>query len=162
MSETGHPAGAEPVGTLDALDPLRVRFVQILRLWCESPEASAEVWNMFARDLGAKDGRAALGHFEGFLRVIADQAWRAPMRHGPACRCVGADEAVLALIVARAAAGALDEAERLAALMVRPGAVEALVRHAHAFGAALEAAEHNDHSAFASRRSTWMNQRFRA
>lgn len=111
--------GAAPVGFLSEMAALEARAILYLRLWCQSPETKADVWNGFAMALGAEAGRAALKDFETLVDTLLAHARRPLMRHQLGCSCVGADEAAFARFLAAAAEGEREDAMLLACLMAR-------------------------------------------
>ena len=128
--------GAAPVGHLDDLDPVEATAVLCLRLWCEGPEAQAQVWADFATTLGPSAGRAALADFEELCGLCLRHARRPLMRHGLGCRCLGADEACFAAFIGYAAEGRTEDAFLMAAAMVRPDLAHALTGLAQSVGLA--------------------------
>ncbi|MEM7496924.1 MAG: hypothetical protein AAF371_02900 [Pseudomonadota bacterium] len=128
------PVGALPVGTLDTLPPLEAAAVRGLRLWFSGQEAQAAVWNVFARTFGARQGRASLRAFESFVDTLLEASPRPLMRHGLACRCLGADEHAFAALLSAAARGEREEAILLALAFVPAHHALPLVAAAEAAG----------------------------
>ncbi len=131
-------SGRLPVGHVAELEPLEASAVLYLRHWCDGPEAKAQVWNDFSRCLGAEPGRAALKSLERFCELCIRHGRRPLMRHSLKCRCLGADEACFANLIAAAAEGAREDALLLATLMVRPDVAPSLVMQAETLGLALK------------------------
>ena len=112
-----NPGGAT-VADLHALDDDQALAVMMMRDWFEGPDGMWRVRDAFVHTLGEKAGEDAADAFGGFLRFVVAEARRPVMRHALACRCVGADEAVLAQILALAATGAREDAMLTLALLV--------------------------------------------
>ena len=112
--------GARPVGILTELGPVEARAVRYLRLWCDGPQAQAEVWNDLATTLGPAEARRALQAFEEMFHLCMDHARRPLMRHGVGCTCLGADEACFATFIGYASEGAREVALLMATMLVAP------------------------------------------
>lgn len=85
------------------------------------------VWNEFARQFGAKDGKEALSGFAGLIKGLQCYARRAIQHHQPCCPCLGADEVSLICFVAACQNRQPHLALSLAEGMVQPeGAGELL------------------------------------
>ncbi len=138
MTDATRRRGAAPVGYLAELPEVEARAVLFLRLWCEGPDARAEVWNDFAAALGGEHGREALGAFEQLCAMTTTEGRRPLMRHGVGCRCIGADEAAFANLVAAAAEGEWEDAMLLATLLFRPGRSPVVADLARKVGLALQ------------------------
>lgn len=123
------PRGGAPVGQLADLGPVEAGAVLCLRLWQAEGDRLA----------GTLDP-AALAAFSSITRLWQDFGRRPMMRHGPACRCLGADEACFAQLVASAATGEREDAMLIACLMVRADAAPGLAALAEDFGLALRRA----------------------
>ncbi|SFR18993.1 hypothetical protein [Poseidonocella sedimentorum] len=115
----GYERGAVPVGSLKALPQGEARLIRTLRMWCAGPDHQAEVWAEMCERLGGVRARQGLKQFEALVGLMIEHGRRPMMRHGVACDCVGADEAIFAHFVAAAASGDRDEAVLLASLLVR-------------------------------------------
>ncbi len=111
--------GASAVGRLADLPPEEALAVRLLRLWNDGPEAQAEAWSDLSARLGPVRARRCLANFEALADCLWRHGRRPLMRHGTACACVGADEAVFAHFLALSADGAREDAMLLAALLVR-------------------------------------------
>ncbi len=111
--------GNRPVCHLSDLEPIEAAAVLYLRLWCDGPEAQADVWNDFATSLGPHRGRAALSNFERLCDLCTRHARRPLLRHDVRCACVGSDEACFANFIATAVGGEHEDAMMLACLMMR-------------------------------------------
>jgi len=128
--------GGAPVGLIEELPPEEALAIRLIRLWGDSAEGQAEVWNAFARSFGAQAGAERLKAFERFLSMLTGFARRPVMRHCPGCRCLGADEAVIANLLGAAAGQEHEDAALIATLLVRADIAIPLVRHAEAVGLA--------------------------
>ncbi|MEO0819163.1 MAG: hypothetical protein AAF074_01945 [Pseudomonadota bacterium] len=130
MSGPAEPRGGAPVAILTDLPPLQASAILYMRLWCSGPERQAQMWNDFTCRFGATEARERLCAFESLLTLITANARRPIMRHTLHCRCVGADEAVWANLIASAADGDEADARLFAALLVRPAIAEAVAEQA--------------------------------
>jgi hypothetical protein len=120
MSVAQHNRGGAPVGFINELDGIEAASVIYLRLWCDGPDAQAQVWNDFASGLGADQGRKALKSFEDLCALCTRHGRRPLMRHSVQCKCLGADESCFANFIATAATGEREDAMLIATLLVRP------------------------------------------
>lgn len=130
--------GGAAVGYIAELDPVEAGAVLYLRLWCDGPEAKAEVWNDFAVGLGAEGGRSALRAFEELCGLCVRHGRRPLMRHSVTCKCLGADEACFANFIATASEGDREDAMLIATMIVRADMAPCLVDLAATFGLALK------------------------
>ena len=133
---TRHRGGA-PVGFVTELGPIEAGAVVCLRLWCDGPDAHAQVWNDFASSLGPKRGREALKAFECLCDVCVRHGRRHLMRHQVNCKCLGADESCFANFVGYATDGEREDAFLIATTIVRPNMAPMAVEYAQQFGLAL-------------------------
>lgn len=133
---TPHRGGA-PVGFLAELGPIEAGAVLYLRLWCDGPDAQAQVWNDFASSLGPKRGREALKAFECLCDVCVRHGRRPLMRHQVNCKCLGADESCFANFIGYATDGEREDALLIAMTIVRPDIAPMAVKCAQQFGLAL-------------------------
>ncbi|MRU16612.1 hypothetical protein FDP25_14315 [Roseovarius sp. A21] len=124
MTGLADHTGAAVVGRLTDLPPWEADLILSMRLWMQSPEGQAEVWNGFARCFGPVEGRAEMQQFESLLRNLCHNARRPLVRHALGCTCIGTDEAVLRMLVREAARGDLAEATMIASLLVPAGQAE--------------------------------------
>lgn len=76
------------------------------------------VWNDFAGQLGAADGKAALGGLEALVRVIWAHARRSVRYHRPCCAMLGPDEWRVVSLVATCQSGEWPAARLLAEWLV--------------------------------------------
>ena len=120
MSVVSHNRGGAPVGFITELDAVEAASVIYLRLWCDGPDAQAQVWNDFASGLGPDQGRKALKSFEDLCSLCTRHGRRPLMRHSVQCKCLGADESCFANFIATAAIGEREDAMLIATLLVRP------------------------------------------
>ena len=118
MTDGSKSAGGSVVGRLGDAVPWEADLILAMRLWMDSPEGQAEVWNEFARCFGAEHGRAELRHFETLLTHLCTHARRPLVRHGLCCDCIGSDEAILQTLVREAVRGDLAEAALIASLIL--------------------------------------------
>lgn len=129
--------GGAPVGYLTELGPVEAGAVLYLRLWCEGPDAQAQVWNDFATALGPEGGRRALKSFETVFDLCVCHGRRPLMRHHVTCQCLGADESCFANFIGYASEGEREDALLIATTIVRPDVATILVGAAQEFGLAL-------------------------
>ncbi|WP_305971091.1 MULTISPECIES: hypothetical protein [unclassified Mameliella] len=129
--------GGAPVGYLSELGPVEAGAVLYLRLWNDGDASRSEVWNDFARHLGAAEGRQALGAFEELCALCARHCRRPLMRHHVTCKCLGADESCFATFIGYASEGQREDALLLAMTLVRPDMAPILAGLAEDFGLAL-------------------------
>lgn len=133
---TRHRGGA-PVGFVTELGPIEAGAVLYLRLWCDGPDAQAQVWNDFASSLGPRRGRDALSAFECLRDVCVRHGRRPLMRHQVNCKCLGADESCFANFIGYATDGEREDALLIATTIVRPDIAPVAVECAQKFGLAL-------------------------
>lgn len=138
MTGEMHRAGAAVVGRLTEIAAWEASLILSLRFWMEGPEGQAEVWNTFARGLGARDGRAELRGFETLLATLGSCARRPLVRHGLGCTCIGSDEAMVLTLVREAAQGDLAEAAMIASLLVPARHAEPVALMAAQVGQAMQ------------------------
>ena len=135
--EPGARHGAAAVGDLAALPPPLSLGVLMLRDWCEGPDGQERVWSAFAAGLPMPAARAGMRHFENLVSILAREGRRPLMRHAPACRCVGSDEAVFANLLATAATGEREDAMLVASLLVPAPLMPLTAEHARQAGLAI-------------------------
>lgn len=132
--ETASRPGARPLGPLAEADPSTRLFVWTLRHWLDGVWSQQIVWSHFAARLGARDGRRALSLFEAHIANIAAAHQRILSRRHVDCACLGADEAMMADMVAAAADDDRQRAYALAARYVRHDAMFEIVEGAAQLG----------------------------
>ena len=120
MSVADQRRGGAPVGFISELDAIEAASVIYLRLWCNGPDAKAQVWNDFATCLGPDQGSRAIQSFEKLCSLCSQHGRRPLMRHAVQCKCLGADESCFANFIATAATGEREDALLYATLLVRP------------------------------------------
>ena len=120
MNQRSQNRGGAPVGFLNELDSIEAASVIYLRLWCDGPDAQAQICNDFASQLGTDQGKRALKSFEDLCALCARHGRRPLMRHSVQCNCLGADESCFANFIATAATGEREDAMLFATLLVRP------------------------------------------
>ena len=133
---TPHRGGA-PVGYVTELGPVEAGAVLYLRLWCDGPDARAQVRDDFATALGTERGRKALKAFEYLCDMCVRHGRRPLMRHNVTCKCLGADESCFANFIGYATEGEREDALLIATTIVRPDMAPPLVGLAQDFGLAL-------------------------
>jgi len=138
MTGSASHRGGAPVGFVTELGPVEAGAVLYLRLWCDGPDAQAQVWNDFATALGPRYGREALKSFETLCDLCARHGRRPLMRHDVTCKCLGADESCFANFVGYASEGDREDALMIATTIVRPDMAAMLVSLAQDFGLALK------------------------
>lgn len=129
------------MGHLREMAPVEASAIIYLRLWFSGPSSQAEVWNDFARLLGAEHGRGALRSFESLCDMCVRHGRRPLMRHDRNCSCVGADESCFANFIACAAEGDREYAMLIATLLVRPDMAPCLLGLAEDVGLAFKQME---------------------
>ena len=126
--------GAAAVGRFDAMPDDEAWWVWALRLWCDGPQAQA----LFAQDVAARlrpgHGSAFIARFGDLMTLIQRHARRPLARHGAGCPCVGADEAVFALLCSTATHGEREDAMLIACLLLRPDVAPLAVSLAQSLG----------------------------
>ena len=133
MPITFTPKTAAPwPATTAELDPSEIIVVRAFRRWVLGLQHNdgghwTMVWNDFARQFGATDGKEALSGFAGLVKGLQCHARRTIRHHRPCCACLGTDEISLLCLVAACQNGRPGLARSLAEWLVRPeGAGELL------------------------------------
>ncbi|WP_371155174.1 hypothetical protein [Jannaschia sp. 2305UL9-9] len=114
---TGNPGGAT-VADLRALDSLQSLIVLMFRDWCDGPDGQQRVTQVFQGALGRLPGDTGLAAWIEMMAILSDDVRRPVMRHALTCRCVGADEAVIAQVLSLAGQGEREEAMLVLSLLV--------------------------------------------
>ncbi|EBA13994.1 hypothetical protein [Roseobacter sp. CCS2] len=130
--------GGATVGSLDDCDAINAACVIYLRMWCAGPETQASMIADLSNTLGSVRGGKAVEAFAEICGLCARYGRRPLARHGLGCRCVGADEAGFAQLIATATEGDRDDAMLIAILLVRPDVAPILTSLATNFGLALK------------------------
>ncbi|MEM8979783.1 MAG: hypothetical protein AAGD04_09885 [Pseudomonadota bacterium] len=130
--------GGAPVGFVTELGPIEAGAVLYLRLWCDGPDAQAQVRTDFATALGTTNGHKALKSFEVLCDLCVRHGRRPLMRHSVTCKCLGADESCFANFVGYASEGEHEDALLIATTMVPPSIAPVLVSAAQDVGLALK------------------------
>jgi hypothetical protein len=130
--------GAAPVGHVADLEPFEATAVLYLRLWWDSSCGKDQVRNEIVSALGSAAGRTAVDALEDLCGLCMRHGRRALMHHQPTSKCLGADEACFANLVAIAAEGEREDALFIATLLVRPDVTPHLAAAAQTFGLALK------------------------
>lgn len=138
MTGAQNARGGAAVGYISDLDGLEAASVIYLRLWCDGPEAQAQVWNDFVGGLGHDQGRRTLHSFEQLCALCQMHARRPLMRRSLHCKCFGADEFCFANFIATAAEGEREDALLIATWLVRPDVAPLVVALAAEVGLALK------------------------
>ncbi|PJI84413.1 hypothetical protein BC777_3471 [Yoonia maricola] len=138
MSDRTELPGGGTVGLLDDCDAINAASIVYLRMWCSSPDTQASMLADLTNTLGAARGDKAVETFAQICRLCTRYGRRPLARHGLGCRCIGADEASFAQLIATATEGDRDDAMLIAILMVRPDMAPILISLATTFGLALK------------------------
>ncbi|QIE45806.1 hypothetical protein G5B38_09865 [Pseudohalocynthiibacter aestuariivivens] len=128
--------GGAPVGLLAELGGIEAASVIYLRLWCAKADGRIDIENDFVAMLGAAQGERAANAFTQLCSMCTQYGRRPLVRHAMTCKCLGADEACFANLIATAADGAHDDAALIATLMIRPAMADEMAALAHNVGIA--------------------------
>lgn len=118
-SRSPAPRGAAPVGRVADLPAPEAGAVRVLRLWLSGETGRGRAIADFTATLGLGHGAAAAEAIDRLCGLIIAHGRRPLMRHSTDCLCLGADEAVFAEFISRAASGEREEAMLMASLMMR-------------------------------------------
>ena len=88
------------------------------------------VWNEFAKEMGARDGKAALSDFASLIRCLQLYARRKVYHHQPCCPCLGADEIWMFCLVSACQNQRPQLARSLAEWMVEPDGAAEIIKAA--------------------------------
>jgi hypothetical protein len=138
MTSAQEKRGGTSVGFINELDGVEAASVIYLRLWCNGPDAQAQVRDDFTSCLGATQGRKTLKSLEHLCHLCAQYGRRPLMRHSVSCKCLGSDESCFANFIGTAAAGDRDDAMLIATLLVRPDVAPVITALAADFGLGLK------------------------
>jgi hypothetical protein len=138
MTMSAQMRGGAPVGFLTELEAIEAASIIYLRLWCGGTDQQVEVIDDLTASLGEAYGHKAGRSFEDLCRLCAQHGRRPLMRHSVQCKCIGADEACFANLIAAAATGDREDAMMIAMLIVRPDFAPLLTYLAADFGLALK------------------------
>lgn len=127
MSIAYEARGGAAVGLLSDMDPWEVQLIRNVRLWCIGSHGQAQVWTAMTCALEGQSAQREIEVFEGLLSTIGSYAHRPMKTQAVASPCLGADEALLAHLVALASGGDLREAAQVAALLVTAAKAELVV-----------------------------------
>jgi hypothetical protein len=123
----------DAVGWMTELDPTARRLVAAFRHAAAALQEERDFRGAVEADLAHVIGgpwpRAAIPQFRALMETIGLHARREVRFHVPACPCLGADEATFLRLQARVAAGAMNEAEGIAAELVERDAVVQLLHY---------------------------------
>jgi hypothetical protein len=136
------PVPANEVRALNDLSPSEQFVVRAFRRWVQGmwgmPSMHTNVvWNDFARELGAADGKAALRHFAAFIHGVGGNARRPFRHHKPCCPCVTKDELWLVRMVHGGQHGNRSLVEAAADWLIEPRGQASVIDSATRFGAVL-------------------------
>lgn len=115
-SDSQNPGGAT-VGDLHAIEGDRALAILMYRDWFDGTDGRERVASVFDQALGS-EGDHALATWTTLMTELVVHARRPLIRHGLSCRCIGADEAVFAQILALAMAGEREEALMILSLLI--------------------------------------------
>jgi hypothetical protein len=128
--------GGETVADLHAMEGPQALAVMMLRDWFDGAEGRSRVADTLRDELGPVAGAAATEAWCDLGALIEHGTRRPVMRHAVTCRCVGADEAVLALVMMQAARGEREDAMLVLSLLVAGERLMTAVRAAERAGRA--------------------------
>ncbi|WP_299813359.1 hypothetical protein [uncultured Jannaschia sp.] len=112
--------GAATVADLQAMDGAQALCVMLFRDWFAGSEGRARVEGVFVEAFGPDAGTMACDAWAELSALLTARTRRPVMRHAMTCRCVGADEAVVAQVLSLAARGEREDAMLVLSLLV-PG-----------------------------------------
>lgn len=112
-----NPGGAT-VADIRTLDGLQSLAILMFRDWFDGPAGRTRVEQVFEGALGTGAGVAGLDAWDEMMTVLSDGVRRPVMRHSLTCQCVGADEAVIAQVIALAGRGEREDAMLILSLLV--------------------------------------------
>ncbi|MDB2407774.1 hypothetical protein N9W17_04535 [Jannaschia sp.] len=110
--------GAATVADIRTLDGFQSLTIMMLRDWFDGPAGRTRVEQVFEGALGQGAGAAGLDAWDEMMTVLSNGVRRPVMRHSLTCQCVGADEAVIAQVIALAARGEREDAMLILSLLV--------------------------------------------
>ena len=137
MSTPSPQRGGAPVGYVSELDPIEAGAVLYLRLWCDGAQAQKQIERDFSLALGADAGASAYDALTQLVEMCLRHGRRPLVRHGLACKCLGADECCFANVIGAACQGERDDAMLIASITLRPDAAPYVVGLAETVGLAL-------------------------
>ena len=129
--------GAATVADLQSMDGAQALGVMLFRDWFDGPAGRARVESVFAEAFGPAGGDMARDAWSDLAALLAAGVRRPVMRHAVTCRCVGADEAVVAQVLTLAARGEREDAMLVLSLLVPGDRLLAAVQVAERAGLAL-------------------------
>ena len=130
--------GGSPVGLVAELPPIEASAVLCLRLWCDGPAWQERIRSDFAAVLGTAGGDRAARALGELCEAFVLHGRRPLMRHHAGCKCLGADEACFANLIAAAGEGEREDALLIATLLVRPDCAFLVAERAQTLGLALK------------------------
>ncbi len=136
--------GGLTVSSVEVMAAPEAFLISCLRLWCDSRAGPSDVHERLAEHMGPAQGAICYSAMEDMFSVLFRHSRRRLIRHGRSCKCVGADEAILAHFVTTAATGAREDAMLLASLLVEPTMMMSLAESASQVGLHLRRAELRD------------------
>ena len=129
--------GAATVADLQSMDGAQALGVMLFRDWFDGPAGRARVESVFAEAFGPAGGDMARDAWSDLAALLAAGVRRPVMRHAVTCRCVGADEAVVAQVLTLAARGEREDAMLVLSLLVPGDRLLAAMQVAERAGLAL-------------------------
>ncbi|WP_120501772.1 hypothetical protein [Roseovarius sp. EL26] len=126
--------GGLTVSSIEVMPAPEVFLVRCLRLWCDSQAGPSDVRDRLAEHMGPTRGAICYSAMEDMFSVLFRHSRRRLVRHSSECKCVGADEAILAHFVTTAATGAREDAMLLASLLIEPTMMMSLTESANQVG----------------------------
>ncbi|AGI66760.1 hypothetical protein OAN307_c44800 [Octadecabacter antarcticus 307] len=129
--------GGAPVGHLGELGPIEASAIIYWRLWAEGTDGQRRVQSDFRSVLGETVGFEAVHALAQIFDMCARHCRRPLMRHGLACKCIGADESCFANFIGYASECKREDAALIASLMVDPNLCIPMAALAQTFGLAL-------------------------
>ncbi|MEL6313395.1 MAG: hypothetical protein AAFQ60_05010 [Pseudomonadota bacterium] len=126
MRDDTYASGGASVAVLNQLNGWEANLILNLRLWCDSPNGKAQVWNDYARTFRSPLATHEMQAFETLIATLIEYAYRPLVRHDVNCACVGSDECVFLNLVKTASDGHLSDAALIATLIAGPTKAEAI------------------------------------
>lgn len=117
--------------------------VQVMRSWMDGACGQAEVWNLFASQLGSRAGFRATRALETMLGDLIACAQPSLQRLPSGCACLTADEMMLARMIEAAGRDEIAHAHAEAAALIPADAVGPVVDSARELGAHLRRIDQN-------------------
>ena len=125
--------GASPVGKMSDLPEGEAWWVRALRLWCDGQVGQAQLRAEVEQRIGQEGSDMMFSRFTDLMALLFRHSRRPLMRHDADCECVGADEAVFALLCSQAVTDR-EEAMMIACLLIRADVAPVAVSLAQTLG----------------------------